>query len=75
MAQRSDTKAVFAVTERGEKSYWTRVGVAMTNRDGSITLLLDALPVSGKLQIRDDEPRGERNGDRDHDDGRDDRGR
>ena len=55
---RTDTKAVFAITERGEKSFWTRVGAAFTNRDGSITIQLDALPVSGKLQIRDEEPRG-----------------
>lgn len=54
------TKAVFAITERGDKSYWTRVGVAYTNRDGSLTLKLDALPVSGTLQVRDEEDRGER---------------
>ena len=46
---------VFAITERGEKSYWTRVGVAYTNRDGSINLNPDALPVSGRLQIRSEE--------------------
>ncbi len=57
-------KVVFAITERGEKSYWTRVGVAYTNRDGSLTLKLDALPVSGTLQVRDEEARGERDDDR-----------
>lgn len=56
--QNQRTKAVFAITERGDKSYWTRVGVAYTNRDGSLTLRLDALPVSGTLQVRDEEPRG-----------------
>jgi hypothetical protein len=59
---RSETRTVYAITERGEKSYWTRVGVAFENRDRSINVQLDALPVSGRLQIRDDEPRG--NGDR-----------
>lgn len=54
------TKAVFAITERGDKSYWTRVGVAYTNRDGSLTLKLDALPISGTLQVRDEEDRGDR---------------
>jgi len=44
--------AVFAITERGDKSYWTKIGVAFTNRDRSITVQLEAFPVSGKLQIR-----------------------
>ncbi len=47
--------AVFAITERGDKSYWTKIGVAFINRDKSITAQLDAFPVSGKLQIRSDE--------------------
>jgi len=58
--KRGDVNAVFALTERGERTYWTRVGSAFTNRDGSITCKLDALPVSGTLQIRDEEPRHER---------------
>jgi hypothetical protein len=53
--ENNNPMAVFAITERGDKSYWTRVGVAYTNRDGSINLNLDALPVSGRLQIRSDE--------------------
>lgn len=63
MADSSRTKAVFAITERGEKSYWTRIGVAYVNRDGSITCKLDALPVSGTLQIRDDDRSREGKGD------------
>ena len=59
---RGTTKAVYAITEKGEKSYWTKVGVAYVNKDGSITCRLDALPVSGTLQVRDDD-RGERNDD------------
>lgn len=50
----ADTKVVYAITERGERSYWTKIGIAYTNRDGSITCRLDALPVSGTLQIRAD---------------------
>lgn len=60
---RSTSKVVYAITERNEKSFWTRVGVAYVNKDGSITCRLDALPVSGTLQVRDDE-RGERDDDR-----------
>jgi len=55
-------KSVYAITERGEKSFWTKIGVAYVNSDRSLTCKLDALPVSGTLQIRDDEPRT--NGDR-----------
>jgi hypothetical protein len=48
--------AVYTIVERGEKKYWVKIGAAFTNRDGSITLCLDALPVgSNRLQIR--EPR------------------
>ncbi len=53
-------KVVFAVTERGERSFWTRVGAAFTNRDGSLTVRLDAVPINGILQIRDWTPRDER---------------
>ncbi len=50
-------KAVFTVVERGQgKSYWTRIGVGFVNRDGSMNLKLDALPVNGNLQGRDWEP-------------------
>ena len=46
-------KAVYALTERGDKTFWTRVGIAFVNRDDSITIKLEALPVSGQLQVRD----------------------
>ena len=50
-------KTVFTIVERGQgKSYWTKVGVGFLNRDGSITLRLDAIPVNGTLQVRDYEP-------------------
>lgn len=53
-----NTKAVYMITEReGARSLWTRVGSAWVNRDSSITLRLDALPLSGTLQVRDPEPR------------------
>jgi hypothetical protein len=52
------TKAVYMITEReGARSFWTRIGSAWVNRDGSTTLRLDALPLSGTLQVRDPEPR------------------
>jgi hypothetical protein len=50
--QNGTNKIVYALTERADKTYWTKVGVAFACRDGSLTVQLDALPVSGKLQIR-----------------------
>ena len=49
----SQMKIVYAITERGERSYWTRIGVAYTNRDGSLNIKLDAIPVSGTMQVRE----------------------
>lgn len=57
--QKKNHKVVFALTERDGKTHWTRVGVAWPNRDGSLTLTLDAIPVSGKLQVRDPQERDE----------------
>jgi hypothetical protein len=43
---------------------WMRVGMAWLNRDGSINVVLDALPLGGRIQLRVDdrerrtEPRG-----------------
>ena len=51
----SSPLSVFAITERGDKSYWTKVGIAFVNRDRSITVQLEAFPVSGKLQIRSED--------------------
>ena len=50
-------KVAYVITERNDKTYWNRIGVAFTNKDGSINVKLDALPLSGTLQIRDYEPR------------------
>ena len=47
-----EVRQVFAIAERNGKSYWVRIGAAFANHDGSETVLLDALPVNGRLQIR-----------------------
>jgi len=49
------------MTDQGTKSFWTKVGAAFENRDGSVTVRLDALPMDGTLQIRDEDPRPPRN--------------
>ncbi|HET9045126.1 MAG TPA: hypothetical protein VFN70_18350 [Burkholderiales bacterium] len=56
MAERKD---VFTVCPRGEgkKDFWLQIGSCWTNRDGSFTVTLDALPVNGKLIIREPRPR------------------
>jgi len=62
MDDQSKMKTVWSVVERAPsnggpaKSYWTRVGVGFINRDGSMNLHLDAIPINGKLQVRDWEP-------------------
>ena len=48
-------KHVYTVTERNEKSFWTKIGMAFQNRDGSYTVRLDAVPINGVLQIRDED--------------------
>ena len=58
--------AAFNIIERGEgakkKRIWSRIGSAFHNRDGSINIYLDSLPLGGKVQIREDdrEHKGER---------------
>lgn len=48
------THTVYFVRERGDeqKAAWDRIGVAWTNRDGSLSCKLDSIPVSGRFQIR-----------------------
>jgi hypothetical protein len=48
--------AVYAVLDRkdGGKPYWMKIGAAFTNRDSSLTVVLDAYPSStNRLQIRE----------------------
>jgi len=48
--------AVYAINEKeGDKaSWWQKIGIAFTNRDGSIAIYLDALPLgTNKLQVRE----------------------
>jgi hypothetical protein len=37
-----------------KKTIWQRVGAAYVNRDGSLNLILDAIPLTGKCQVRED---------------------
>lgn len=46
-------KFVYVITNKGDRKFWTKVGVAFVNRDGSLNCKLDSLPVGGELHIRD----------------------
>lgn len=48
-------KAVFTIVEDGRASrpIFRRIGTGFVNKDESLNIYLDALPVSGKLHIRD----------------------
>ena len=61
-SHRHPTHTVFTVIDAGEKSRWLECGVGFTNKDGSINLLLNALPVNGRLQVRDANGREDRAG-------------
>jgi hypothetical protein len=51
-------QAVYAIVAKPDgREFFMRVGSAFANRDGSTNLLLDAFPTSGRLQIRDYQPR------------------
>lgn len=60
--------AAYVIVERKgyDKPFWSRVGTAFFNRDGSINVLLDSLPTNGKIQLREDTPKEEREARGDH---------
>ncbi|MBU0505437.1 MAG: hypothetical protein ABII18_11805 [bacterium] len=55
-------KEVFAISnpKEGEKAIWSKIGVAFVCKDESINVILDAVPLTGKINIRD---RYKKNGD------------
>jgi hypothetical protein len=60
---RSRAYAVFTIVEtQEEKALWRRVGSGFVNRDGSYNLYLDALPVNGRLHMRESDGNGSGNG-------------
>lgn len=48
-------KDVFVISEREgeENKLWARIGVAFMNKDESWNVVLDAVPITGRLHIRD----------------------
>jgi len=57
---------VYTIRRRpgSERNYWVKIGVGFVNGDGSINLYLDAMPLDGKLQLREwrDEAEARANG-------------
>lgn len=52
--QGQQPKQVYTIIEREDgPNLWLKIGIAWVNRDGSINVKLDALPVNGMLHIRD----------------------
>ncbi len=49
--------AVFSIRAGKNGSVWVRSGQAEVNRDGSLNLTLDVLPLDGKLHIRESSDR------------------
>lgn len=52
---RPNMKKLVAVVNRGEKAFWTNIGVAFENRDGSWNLRFDFIPTDRMttIQLRD----------------------
>lgn len=45
--------AVFSIRAGKGGSIWVRAGSAFVNKDGSMNVLLDVLPLDGKLHVRE----------------------
>lgn len=59
MNQQDNYKDVYHITEReGKKAIWTRIGTAYVNRDNSLNVILNSIPLDGRLQIRDRDNKG-----------------
>lgn len=53
----------YVVSGEGEKKSWVRIGAAWANADGQgLNLILDAVPVSGRLTLRTPSERTEADG-------------
>ncbi len=53
---KTNLKQIVAVKTRNEKHYWTRIGIAYGNKDGSWNLRFDYLPADlngTTVQLRD----------------------
>lgn len=51
---KTPTHTAYTVREgkQGAKGYWLEIGAAWTNKDGSLSLVLDATPTNGRIIVR-----------------------
>ena len=54
--EEEDMYTLFNIIAKGEDKFWTRIGAAFVNRDGSLNVVLNTIPLDGKLHIRDPKP-------------------
>jgi hypothetical protein len=61
MSEKKSLK-VYTIVDRGDgkKDLWLRIGTAFVNRDQSLNVMLNALPIDGKLHIREEQDAQER---------------
>lgn len=52
-----DVYVISETTNEDEKSRWSKIGVGFLNKDGSINLIFDALPLKGRVHVRDRKPK------------------
>lgn len=53
MLEHGKTLAIFSIRQGRTGSIWVRAGWAEVNRDGSLNLHLDVLPLDGRLHVRE----------------------
>lgn len=46
------THNVYTINEGSSKNYWLQIGSGFENKDGSINIIFNALPLNGKIQVR-----------------------
>lgn len=54
MPTKTPTHSCYTVRPTGtdKKGFWVEIGAAWTNKDGSLSVKLDALPVNGDMVIQ-----------------------
>jgi hypothetical protein len=51
--KRKPTHAIYHVIGDKDQGRWTKIGAAWPNKDGSLRLLFDAFPVTGRTMLRE----------------------
>jgi hypothetical protein len=58
---RREVMGIIKNPKNESKSFWTRIGVAWVNKDGSEKVWLNYLPLNGEILIRDPKPKDAQN--------------